>query len=179
MPKKITELQEFRRLVRDGITYDNEMGWCLSGKRVYGFVYKKTGRYVVQSPYQPKPNKPNSPYQHAVYTRWIQLDRFIYWLNWGKIPEVINHINGDKADCFIDNLQELIKVDGKVVVGEKPTPMEVEYHKQEIVKLQEKYDHTEQDWYKNWKQTLIDKGEWKDKETYYKEKFLGINNPYF
>lgn len=160
MSKKIDELREFKRLVREGVVYDADMGWCVRGKKVIGFVNNKTGRYITQSPYTTK------------YKRFVQLDRFIYWLNYGKIPEVINHINNDKSDCFLQNLRELVNVDGKICIGEKPNQDQIDLHKQEIIRLRETTNTplNQQSWYVSWKQSLIEKGTWKDKESFYVDK---------
>lgn len=159
MSKKLDELKDFKRLVREGVVYNDELGMCLRKNKPIGFVNNKTGRYIIQSPYSTK------------YNRYVQLDRFIYWLNWGKIPEVINHINGDKSDCHLENLRELVKVDGVVVVGEKPNQNEIDLHNQEITKLRENPNlyYKQLVWYKDWRQSLIEKGEWRDKEDHYLE----------
>lgn len=166
MSSKITEIKEFRRLVRDGIKYDPMNGCCYDGKRIYGFINNKTGRWIALSPYQPK----KSDYSRE-YTRYIQLDRFIYWLHFGVIPEVIRHMNDVKDDCRIENLRELKRINGEIVINELPSQEEIEIHRAEIIKLEAQYDYKSRDWYKDWKQKLIEKGEWCDKETYYNKRF--------
>ena len=152
----MTEIQEFQQLVRLGVVYCPDMGWCLRKNRskVLGFV-SKNGRYETESPFKEYSGR-----------RWVLLDRFIYWLHYGIIPYRIDHINGDRTDCYIENLQEKKKVNGKkeLVIGEKPNDLEIENHRKEIIKLQETPVVAD------WIQKKIDAGKWVDKETYYKRK---------
>lgn len=155
----MTELKEFQELVRLGVVYCPEMGWCLRKDRskVLGYVSKE-GRYQTQSPCKGYENR-----------RWVALDRFIYWFHYGIIPYRISHINGDKTDCYIENLQEKKKVNGikKLVIGEKPNNLEIENHKKEIINLQETPVVPD------WIQKRIDAGKWLDKEKYYELKKKG------
>jgi len=153
------EIDDFRRLIQYGVVYDDGVGRCMANGKQIGFINNKTGRYIEQSCWRPVGTA-----RDWNRTYWL-LDRFIYWFNWGKIPERINHINGDKSDCHIDNLQELTKTDLGFVVAQKPSILEVELHKKELLNLQQT-PLTGYEWFLPWKQKIIEKGEWKPKHIY-------------